>query len=187
MIGDEISAIVTKAGEELRIRTGEGHPASLLCIAWNPCARTRVHAAAARFRALEYSRRLEYKENTIRNHLKRIGGFENPPMEPIIGMDQPFYYRNKAQFPVGKDRDGRIITGFYAGRTHRIIDNRRCYLGLPVNEDILNRVISYMEECSVEPYDEETGTGIVRHVLIRRIFSGKSWSAWWSIQNPTIG
>ena len=135
-----------------------------MCPHAGPCGGCQIQA-------LEYSRQLEYKENTIRNHLKRIGGFENPPMEPIIGMDQPFYYRNKAQFPVGKDRDGRIITGFYAGRTHRIIDNRRCYLGLPVNEDILNRVISYMEECSVEPYDEETGTGIVRHVLIRSGFS----------------
>lgn len=170
VIGDEISAIVTKAGKSYGygrvkdILRPSIHRVEPLCPHAGPCGGCQIQA-------LEYSRQLEYKENTIRNHLKRIGGFENPPMEPIIGMDQPFYYRNKAQFPVGKDRDGRIITGFYAGRTHRIIDNRRCYLGLPVNEDILNHVISYMEECSVEPYDEEAGTGIVRHVLIRSGFS----------------
>ena len=89
-------------------------------------------------------------------------------------MDQPFYYGNKAQFPVGKDRDGRIITGFYAGRTHRIIDNRRCYLGLPVNEDILNRVISYMEECSVEPYDGgDRHRNRASRANTQRIFSGE--------------
>ncbi|MCH1984377.1 23S rRNA (uracil(1939)-C(5))-methyltransferase RlmD [Ruminococcus sp. OA3] len=170
VIGDEISAIVTKAGKSYGygrvkdILKSSPHRVEPLCPHAGPCGGCQIQT-------LEYPRQLEYKENTIRNHLKRIGGFENPPMEPIIGMDQPFYYRNKAQFPVGKDRDGRIITGFYAGRTHRIIDNRRCYLGLPVNEDILNRVISYMEECGVEPYDEETGTGIVRHVLIRSGFS----------------
>ena len=166
VIGDEIEAIVTKVGESYgygrvkEIRKPSLHRVEPLCPYAGPCGGCQIQA-------LEYSRQLEYKENTIGNHLKRIGGFENPPMEPIIGMEQPYYYRNKAQFPVGKDKDGRIITGFYAGRTHRIIDNRRCYLGLPVNEDILNHVISYMEECGVEPYNEETGAGIVRHVLIR--------------------
>ena len=82
-------------------------------------------------------------------------------------MDQPFHYRNKAQFPVGKSKDGRIITGFYAGRTHSIIENRDCALGVTRNKEVLDRVIAYMEKFHIQPYDENTGKGLVRHVLIR--------------------
>lgn len=120
--------------------------------------------------ALSYDKQLEYKQNMIYNNLKRIGGLEQIPMEPIIGMEEPFYYRNKAQFPIGTDRDGKIVTGFYASRSHRIIPNRVCYLGVTENETILNEVISYMEECKVAAYDEESGKGLVRHVLIRKGF-----------------
>jgi 23S rRNA (uracil1939-C5)-methyltransferase len=68
---------------------------------------------------------------------------------------------------VGKNKDGEIITGFYAGRTHSIISNKNCYLGTEVNEQILEEVLVYMKENHIEPYDEVSGTGLVRHVLIR--------------------
>ena len=99
--------------------------------------------------------------------MERIGGFTDIPMEKILGMDQPFHYRNKAQFPVGKSKDGRIITGFYAGRTHSIIENRDCALGVTRNKEVLDRVIAHMEKFHIQPYDENTGKGLVRHVLIR--------------------
>ena len=57
-----------------------------------------------------------FKEKKLRGHLERIGGFTELPMEPLIGMDEPYHYRNKAQFPVGRNKEGRIVTGFYAGR-----------------------------------------------------------------------
>lgn len=117
--------------------------------------------------ALSYEKQLEFKEGKVRGHLERIGGFKELPMEPIIGMDEPYHYRNKAQFPVGRGRDGRIITGFYAGRTHSIIENRDCALGVPQNKEVLDRVIAHMEKFKVEPYDEVTGKGLVRHILVR--------------------
>lgn len=77
--------------------------------------------------ALSYEKQLAFKEQKIRNNLIRIGGFDpayvDERMEPIVGMDEPFYYRNKAQYPVGTDKEGNVITGFYAGRTHNIISN----------------------------------------------------------------
>ena len=94
-------------------------------------------------------------------------------MEPMIGMENPFHYRNKAQFPVGVDKEGNIVTGFYAGRTHSIINNRRCYLGVEVNEKILDIVVDYMEKYHVSAYDESSGKGLVRHVLIRYGFHSK--------------
>ena len=123
--------------------------------------------------ALSYEKQLEFKENKVRNNLERIGGFMKIPMEPIVGMDEPYHYRNKAQFPVGTDKEGHIVTGFYAGRTHTIIPNRDCALGLPVNREILDIVIDFMEKYHISAYDEKTGKGLVRHVLIRCGFSSK--------------
>lgn len=94
-------------------------------------------------------------------------------VESICGMEEPLHYRNKAQFPIGRDKNGKIIAGFYAGRTHSIIANTDCLLGAEENEAILNEVISWMEACKVEPYDEKTGKGLVRHVLIRKGFTTK--------------
>lgn len=123
--------------------------------------------------ALSYEKQLEFKERKVRNNLERIGGFSEIPMEPIVGMEEPYHYRNKAQFPVGTDKDGHIVTGFYAGRTHTIIPNRDCALGLPVNREILDLVIDFMEKYHVSAYDEKTGKGLVRHVLIRCGFTSK--------------
>lgn len=123
--------------------------------------------------ALSYEKQLEFKQKKIENNLKRIGGFTDLPMEPIVGMEEPYYYRNKAQFPVGTDKDGKIVTGFYAGRTHQIIPNRDCALGVPVNKTILDIVIAFMEKYHISAYDEQSGKGLVRHVLIRFGFRTK--------------
>ena len=117
--------------------------------------------------ALSYDQQLVFKTNKVKGHLERIGGFTDIPMEPIIGMDELFHYRNKAQFPVGRNKEGKIVTGFYAGRTHNIIENRDCALGVPENKEVLDRVIAHMEKYGIEPYNEATGKGLVRHVLIR--------------------
>lgn len=90
-----------------------------------------------------------------------------PVMHPVIGMEEPYYYRNKAQFPIGTDKNGKIVAGFYVARSHNIIPNRRCFLGAKVNEEILDIVISFMEENGITAYQETAGTGLVRHVLIR--------------------
>ena len=89
---------------------------------------------------------------------------------PIMGMEEPWRYRNKAQFPFGKSRDGRIITGFYAGRTHSIIEAEDCLLGVKENSAILQCIREHMEQYHIEPYDEENHRGLVRHVLIRKGF-----------------
>lgn len=121
--------------------------------------------------AMSYEEQLRFKENKVRNNLSRIGGLTEIPMEPIIGMDEPWRYRNKAQFPFGKDKDGRIITGFYAGRTHAIIEQEDCLLGVEENQPILDCIRGFMEEYHIAPYEEELHKGLVRHVLIRKGFA----------------
>ena len=137
-----------------------------------PCPYAR-QCGGCQLQAMSYEQQLRFKTNKVKNHLMRIGGMEEVPMEAIIGMEHPYRYRNKAQFPVGRSKEGKIITGFYAGRTHSIIENRNCLLGVELNEQILDKVIAYMEENHVEPYDEKTGKGLVRHVLTRYGFDSK--------------
>ena len=137
-----------------------------------PCPYAR-QCGGCQLQAMSYEQQLRFKTNKVKNHLMRIGGMEEIPMEAIIGMEHPYRYRNKAQFPVGRSKEGKIITGFYAGRTHSIIENRNCLLGVELNEQILDKVIAYMEENHVEPYDEKTGKGLVRHVLTRYGFDSK--------------
>lgn len=121
--------------------------------------------------AMSYPAQLRFKEAKVRNNLVRIGKFEHPPMETIIGMEEPFRYRNKAQFPVGMSKDGRIIAGFYAGRTHAIIECEDCLLGVEENRVILDLVLEHMKEYHIRPYEELTGKGLVRHVMIRKGFA----------------
>ena len=126
-----------------------------------------VSCGGCQLQHVEYDKQLEYKENKVRSCLNRIGGFTDIPMEPIVGMKEPYYYRNKSQYPVGRNKDGRIVIGFYAGRTHSIIDTEHCYIGAEVNREILCCLRRFLEDYNVEPYHEDTHKGLLRHILIR--------------------
>lgn len=138
------------------------------------CAYHR-QCGGCQLQALSYEKQLEFKQQKIRNNLIRIGGFSaeyiDARMEPVIGMEEPFHYRNKAQYPVGTDRDGNVVAGFYAGRTHTIIANTECHLGALENREILEVILKHMQRYNVSAYDETTGKGLVRHVLIRKGFT----------------
>lgn len=121
--------------------------------------------------ALSYEKQLEYKEQKVREDLIRIGGFADPPVFPVLGMDEPYHYRNKAQFPFGRNREGRIVTGFYAGRTHMIVPGTDCAIGVPENKQILELILDFIEKHGIAPYDETTGKGLLRHALIRKGFA----------------
>ena len=88
-------------------------------------------------------------------------------MEPILAMDKPYYYRNKAQFPVGVDKGGDLIAGFYAGRTHSIIKNTNCIIQHPCNHEIVETVLQFMRDYKIPAYNEKNHTGLVRHILTR--------------------
>ena len=166
VIGDVVTAKIMKAkknygyGRLMEIIKPSPYRVEPVC----PSAR---QCGGCQLQALAYQEQLAFKEKKLKGHLERIGGFTDLPMEPIIGMEEPYHYRNKAQFPVGRNKDGRIVAGFYAGRTHSIIENRDCALGVKVNREILDRVLAHMERFHIEPYNEVTGKGLVRHVFIR--------------------
>lgn len=140
-----------------------------------PACHIAKQCGGCQLQFMSYERQLQYKQDKVRNNIVRLGGFPadeiDQIMEPIIGMENPFQYRNKAQFPVGNDKNGKIITGFYAGHSHNIIANTDCKIGTAENREILEAVISYMEKNHVSAYNEETGKGLVRHILIRKGFT----------------
>lgn len=138
---------------------------------------------------LDYREQLRFKERKVYNHLKRIGGMDRlflpedrekaagvldaVVMEPIIGMEDPWRYRNKAQYPVGLGKDGQPAAGFYAGRTHSLIPapGLDCLLGCQENKELLKIILDFMKEYKIPPYDEAAHQGLVRHVLLRKGFS----------------
>lgn len=115
---------------------------------------------------------LRNEEDGTTNALRKDESIESGAISvyPIMGMENPWRYRNKAQFPFGRSRDGRIIAGFYAGRTHSIIETEDCLLGVRENSTILQCIREHMEQYKIEPYDEANHRGLVRHVLIRKGF-----------------
>lgn len=132
-----------------------------------PCP-LHKRCGGCQIQAMSYEQQLRFKTEKVRNNLKRIGGFADPKVLPALGMEEPFRYRNKAQFPIGYDKEGNLIAGFYASRTHSIIPVEDCLLGHEGNGEILRIVLDTMKEYQVSAYREQEGTGCVRHVLIRR-------------------
>lgn len=143
----------------------------------NPQCSYHKQCGGCQIQAMHYDKQLELKESKIRNNLIRIGGFSAEQikacLQPIVGMEEPFHYRNKAQYPIGTSKEGQPIAGFYAGRTHDIIANTKCLLGCTQNKDILECILAYMRENHVSAYDETTGKGLIRHILIRKGFDSE--------------
>ena len=173
VIGDKCKVKIMKAKKSfafaklIEIIEPSKHRVAEVCPVAKQCG-------GCQLQSMDYETQLNFKEQKVFNNLKRIGGFDTCQinMKPIIGMDEPYYYRNKAQFPVGRNKDGEIAYGFYAGRTHSIIETLGCVLGMRIDgEDvckkIMDTVISFMKENDIDPYDEQTQAGYVRHVLIR--------------------
>ncbi len=122
-----------------------------------------------------YEEQLKFKFNKVKNDLIRIGGINAEEVEkilqPIVGMEDPYRYRNKAQYPVRMGKDGKPHAGFFAGHTHSVIETDDCLIEPEVNSKLLNAVISWMNKNHIKAFDEETGKGLVRHVLIRHGFT----------------
>lgn len=174
VIGDVVDAKVIKAKKNYAYARLEKvvTPSSFRV---EPKCKFARSCGGCQLQAMDYQKQLEFKNNKVKNNLMRIGGFSkellDSVMEEPVGMEEPFYYRNKAQFPFGYDKEGNIITGFYAGRTHSIISNTDCALGVKENQRILEIILDFMKQEGVSAYREETGEGLMRHVLIRKGFS----------------
>lgn len=115
---------------------------------------------------MSYEGQLQFKQNLVEQTLTRIGKLQDVNIHPIIGMEQPFHYRNKAQVPVG-ERNGRLITGFYKPRTHEIIDTDESVIHMEAINDAIKIVKEICSELGVAAYNEEAHTGVLRHIMAR--------------------
>lgn len=176
VIGDVVEAKVMKAKKNygyarlMKVITPSEYRVEPKCAFARRCGGCQIQE-------MSYDRQLVFKDQKIRGNLERIGGFTKEQieavMQSVVGMEHPFSYRNKAQFPFGTDKEGNPITGFYAGRTHDIIANTDCALGVDQNREILEIILQYMRENKIKSYDEKTGKGLIRHALIRYGFKTK--------------
>ena len=115
---------------------------------------------------MDYSAQLEFKRKLVEDNLRRIGKIEGVPVYPTIGMDNPWRYRNKAQVPIGEESGG-LIGGFYATRSHEIVDMEACLIQHEAGDETIARVKAIAWKHGVRAYQEETHTGLLRHVVTK--------------------
>lgn len=171
VIGDEVEAVIIKAkknyciGKLRQVIVASVDRVESKCPVADKCG-------GCLLQHLSYAAQLKLKQKIVTENLVRIGGVDREYLEsitePIIGMDEPFRYRNKAQIPVGVDKFGNTVMGYYAKHSHRIIECEDCLIGQEVNGAIMAAVKTFMEQYNIPAYDEENGRGLVRHVLIRQ-------------------
>ncbi len=167
VIGDRVRAVITK------LKKNYGYARTLKVLEPSPFRRCApcaecVRCGGCQLQEMDYGAQLQFKHRKVSDCLSRIGGFRDIVPDPVIPSEAEFRYRNKAQFPVAGSRDGRVVAGFYAGRTHDIIPAKDCLLVPESFGGIVSAVLKWMERFGIEPYDEKTGRGLVRHIFIRK-------------------
>ena len=115
---------------------------------------------------LSYEGQLKAKEKMVRELMTRIGKLEEVNVLPVLGMDEPWNYRNKAQVPVG-EMEGGLVAGFYAKRSHEIIDMDECLIQFTENDEMVRLVKGICEKHGVKAYNEKQHKGTLRHIMVR--------------------
>lgn len=122
---------------------------------------------------VRYERQLAMKANDVVQTLKRIGNVELPEMPEIIGMAEPWHYRNKAQFPV-QMQNGKMQSGFYAPKSHRLIPVEHCAIQSEAANRLVTETVLLCNRLGIAAYDEEQKTGVLRHILVREGLEGQT-------------
>lgn len=118
-------------------------------------------------RHIKYEQTLEIKKDIVKNCLVKTLGFE-PKVNKCIGMENPLYYRNKLQYPVGASKDGKPVMGVYAERSHDIVETKGCFIQDEESQKIANKIFELMKNYDIKPYNEMDRSGCVRHIIIRK-------------------
>ena len=119
-----------------------------------------------RYQGVSYQEQLRRKQRITEGLLKKFG-----KVEPIIGMEDPYYYRNKVHAAFGRDRKGNVISGIYEEKSHRIVSVDDCMIEDKKSQEIIRTIRGMLKSFKIKTYDEDTGYGLLRHVLVRRGFS----------------
>lgn len=164
--GDVIRAHIVKDckryafGIVERVETASPDRIPVDCPVAGPCG-------GCSLRHLDYQAELKAKEASVADAFRRIGGLD-VAIQPILPSPEVDRYRNKVQYPVGRDKNGHLCIGFYAGRSHRIVPCADCKLQPAILNEIGGALCGLLEQYGIEPYNEESGKGLVRHIFLRR-------------------
>lgn len=127
---------------------------------------TYKRCGGCNLRHIKYAETLNLKRNIVQNLIDKTLEQKVVARE-TIGMDKPFFYRNKAQYPVGYNKNGDIVTGVYAARTHEIIELKSCAIQMPISQEIAKFIIDFMKQNKITAYNEKTGKGAIRHIVVK--------------------
>ena len=120
---------------------------------------------SCQYQGVPYKEQLAAKQKRMK---KLLGKFAN--VKPIIGMDDPFYYRNKVHAVFDRDKKGNIICGTYEAKTHKVVPIEECMIEDKISQEIIRTIRDMLKSFRIKTYDEDTGYGLLRHVLVRRGF-----------------
>jgi len=132
----------------------------------NPECSVAEECGGCQIQHIDYKHQLDLKKKKVEDSINRIAKLDNVVIHEVIGMEKPYRYRNKAQFPMGMD-NGNTVIGFYKGGTHEIIDTKGCMIQHSVNDDIIQIFKEIINEKGLSIYDEKTGKGLLRHIVTR--------------------
>ena len=136
-----------------------------------PDCQTYKKCGGCSFRHMSYEAELKAKQSFVSDAFERIGKLDLD-FDDILGCEEIYHYRNKAQYPVC-EKDGKLECGFYSKRSHRVVDNKSCLLQPEIFNRIANHTVSLLDENGFTAYDEESGKGVIRHIYIRHGFHTK--------------
>ena len=121
---------------------------------------------SCQYQGISYKEQLAFKQKKMNKLLKKFAN-----VKPIIGMENPFYYRNKVHAVFDRDRKGNIICGTYEAKTHKVVPVEECLIEDKISQEIIRTIRDMLKSFKIKTYDEDTGYGLLRHVLVRRGFS----------------
>lgn len=165
MKDEEVKILIVKVntshafGKVLEIITPSNKRQETDCNTYKRCG-------GCNLRHIKYEETLNLKRNIVQNLIDKTLT-QKVIAKETIGMDKPFFYRNKAQYPVGYNKEKEIVTGVYAARTHEIIELKDCAIQMPISQKIAKFIINFMKENKITAYDEETRHGAIRHIVVK--------------------
>ena len=165
LIGDKVEVCLTKVkknygfGKMIRLIEPSPYRVKTGCEKEGECG-------GCQFQQLNYQKQLEWKQKKVENCLKRIGKLDTITVQPTLGMETPYHYRNKAQYPIRKV-DGKVEIGFFAPKSRKVVPVSHCAIQHPINSQIIECVKDFLTQYNISIYEDEKHKGLVRHLMIK--------------------
>ncbi len=163
--GEKVKILIVKVltshafGKILEIITASPYRIESDCETYKRCG-------GCNLRHIEYSKTLEMKQNAVQSLINKT--LKNKVIvQPVIGMENPYHYRNKAQYPIGQDKNGKPVMGVFANRTHEIIPISNCLIQNKITEKVAKFILDFIEKNNISIYNEKTRKGLVRHIVTK--------------------